>query len=354
MRELNGRRDMLGELRLLGMAAALAVSTLAVMACASVPAQATDPTSTPTATPAATGEEQAAAELTHTPTATATPTDSGQRDFGSDPEATSTPTPTPTPAPLEEQTADPAVTSTLDVVAGPPLGDCFGDALYVSISQPRVTADMVRFALEQSYAFYDAWPRLVYHVGYGCSETVEPWPDCYLKAVGGWYDGGYLLLPQTIAHEAIVMLVTGGETGRRKTPSWASWRQLWPRAGAHEGTGTRANGGGPAFDVSDVDVTNFPEVDCGSSVSSNSCRWWKDFPEVGIAGAHGGGGIGYFQIKNPPTDEAELKALKHRLMPCPDVIGNCTYTDDSGPTCTVARYTLNNPSARLNFLCVEL
>ena len=172
----------------------------------------------------------------------------------------------------------------------------------------------------------------MYPVGYGCSETVEPWPDCYPKAVGGWYDGGYLLLPKTIAHEAPVMLVTGGETGRRKTPSWASWRQLWPRTGAHEGTGTRANGGGPAFDVSDVDVTNFTEIDCRDEVSAG-CDWWKDFPDMGIAGAHGGG-IGYFQIKNPPTDEAELKVLKYRLMPCHDVIGNCTYTDDSGQTWT--------------------
>ena len=238
----------------------------------------------------------------------------GQRDSGSDPGPTATPTPTPASSdPEPSATTTPAVTTTEVVAAGPPLGDCFGGVLsedpmhagarglidilgvydadgprFVSVSQPRVTADMVRFALEQSYALYDAWPRLVYPVGYGCSETVEPWPDCYLKAVGGWYGGGYLLLPRIIAHEAPVMLVTGGEIGRRKTPSWASWRQLWPRTGAHEGTGTRANGGGPAFDVSDVDVTNFPEVDCGSSVSSNSCRWWKDFPEVGIAGAHGG------------------------------------------------------------------
>ena len=258
------------------------------------------------------------------------------------------------------------MTTTEEVAAEPPLGDCFGGALsedpmhcyvleqaqaaglmdilgvydgdamlYVSVSQPRVTNELLDFALEQSYAFYDAWPRLVYPVGYGCSETVEPWPDCYLKAVGGWYDGGYLLLPKTIAHEAPLMLVMGGETGRRKTPSWASWRQLWPRTGAHEGTGARANGGGPAFDVSDVDVTNFPEIDCRDEVSAG-CDWWKDFPDMGIAGAHGGGGIGYFQIKNPPTDEAELKALKHRLMPCHDVIGNCTYTDDSGLACTVA------------------
>ena len=31
-------------------------------------------------------------------------------------------------------------------------------------------------------------------------------------------------------------------------------------------------------------------------------------------------------MKNPPTDEAELKALKDRLRPCHDVIGKCTYT----------------------------
>ena len=81
------------------------------------------------------------------------------------------------------------------------------------------------------------------------------------------------------------MLVTGGETGRRKTPSWASWRQLWPRTGAHEGTGTRANGGGPAFDVSDVDMTNFPEIDCSREIS-RGCDEWKDFPDVRIAGFH--------------------------------------------------------------------
>ena len=43
-----------------------------------------------------------------------------------------------------------------------------------------------------------------------------------------------------------------------------------------------------------------------------------------------GGGFGYYQIKNPPTDEAGLEALKHRLSPCHDVVGPCPYTHEDG------------------------
>ena len=48
----------------------------------------------------------------------------------------------------------------------------------------------------------------------------------------------------------------------------------------------------------------------------------------------GRGGIVYIQVKDPPTEEAELKALKDRLRPCHDVIGECTYTHRSGETWT--------------------
>ena len=199
-------------LRLLAVAAALALSGLVVTACGSPADQTAVPTSTSTATPTAIEkqasaaptyiptlgpmvvDEQASAEPTHTPTSTPTPTASGERDSGSDPEATSTPTPTRTPTPASSQpVSDPeppstttlAVTTTEVVAAEPPLGDCFGgvlsedplhcyvleqaqarglmdilgvyddgDTLYVSTSQDAVSTELIAFAKEQSYAFY--------------------------------------------------------------------------------------------------------------------------------------------------------------------------------------------------------
>ena len=175
-------------------AVSLALSSLVAVACASPAPPATDPTSTPAATATAAMAEQASAEPTHTPTPTPTPAASGQRDSGSDSKPAATPTSTPTPAsdPEPSATTTVAVTTTEEVVAEPPLRDCFGGALsedplhcyvleqaqaaglmdilgvydgdamlYVSVSQPRVTNELFDFALEQSYAFYDAWPRLV-------------------------------------------------------------------------------------------------------------------------------------------------------------------------------------------------
>ena len=43
-----------------------------------------------------------------------------------------------------------------------------------------------------------------------------------------------------------------------------------------------------------------------------------------------GGRCSVHPHQEPPTDEAELKALKDRLRPCHDVIGECWFTDSSG------------------------
>ena len=44
-------------------------------------------------------------------------------------------------------------------------------------------------------------------------------------------------------------------------------------------------------DISDVDLTNFPELDCGLNsrlvVGSDSCQMSRRHPELGIAGWHG-------------------------------------------------------------------
>ena len=205
-------------LRLLAVAAALAVSGLVVTACGSPAGEAAGPTSTPTPTPTAMGEqvsaepthtptstptamgEQAAADPTHTPTSTPTPTASGEQDSNSDPEATSTPTPTPASS---EPVSDPdppatttlAVTTTEVVAAGPPLGDCFGGVLsedplhcyvleqaqaeglidivgiykagrvmYVLVSQAKLSAELFTFTKEKANALYNAWPWLVPNV----------------------------------------------------------------------------------------------------------------------------------------------------------------------------------------------
>ena len=359
MRERNGRLDGRSMLRLWAVAAALAVASLAVMACASVPAQASDPTSTPTATPTAMGKE-ASAEPTHTPTPTP---------------ASSQPVSDPGPP----STTTPAVTTTEVVAAEPPLGDCFGGVLsedplhcyvleqaqarglmdvvgiydgdrwlYVSIRQDRVSPELARFAKEQTAAFFDAWPRLVPSDKYwrACAEAPLPWPDCFLWSVDNpmWDAEGYVLLPTSSFGDPL-KLVMGGEAGWRELPGWASWRQLWPWVAVQGGTGTRGTDGGPAFDVSDVDVTNFPEIDCKLEYLATGCYGWLGLQELGFAGSDSAPGViypptlrvVYLQMKNPPTDEAELKALKDRLRPCHEVIGKCTYTDANGETWTEYR-----------------
>ena len=266
-------------------------------------------------------------------------------------------------------------------VAGPPLGDCFGGALsddpfvcylleqaqaagmigvegvykgvhdldvtvYVVISLHAPGAELTSFAQEQAAAAYDAWP-LIFSIGeYGKACSGYPrgvWPDCYLASVGtGGWDlellDGYAFLPWTSYGGPLKLVV--GEARRREIPGWASWSQLWPKVAAQEGTGSRSDEV-PAFDVSDVDVTNFPEpgeIICDGYAGSDGCYTWRTFPDSGVAGVHWppsqlpGPRTGYIQIKNPPTDAAEIKALKKRLYPCHDVRGECTYVHHSGGT----------------------
>ena len=100
--------------------------------------------------------------------------------------------------------------------------------------------------------------------------------------------------------------------------SWRQWRQ-WPRVSAQ---GLRKTRRDETFDVSAVDVTNFPQMGCVRVYSTLSCDLRKRFPDVGIVEVHHTGmGTVYLEMKDPPTDQAELNALKDRLFPYHDVIG---------------------------------
>lgn len=99
-----------------------------------------------------------------------------------------------------------------------------------------------------------------------------------------------------------------------------------------------AGGDAGPFDVSDVDVTNFPDVDCDHSlIQGVGCSLWRDLPGYGFAGGHYSGNTVYLQLTNPPTDEAGIEALNRKLDPCYDVVGECTYTDSDGKTGTYER-----------------
>ena len=311
------------------------------------PAATTTAPAATTTTPAATTTTPAATITT--PAATTTT-----------PAATTTTPAATTTAPAATTTA-PAATTTASVDDDSPVGDCFGGALsedplhcyvleqaqaeglidilamydsngplYVSISQKGLSAELLRFAREKSYAFAEAWPELVPEEKY--RKFISPcydFPECYLAMTGLYADHPEYLLPYPSGYDG-VLLLPGGDAGRREVPGWAGWRQLWPAvASGASGSGSDS----ATFDVSDVDMTNLPD---GSS-------------STGFAGRHDGGGITYVQVKNPPTDEAGLHILRKAVNPCYDIVGHCEYTHANGKT--RIRYTRR--VHRIEFISVK-
>ena len=111
-----------------------------------------------------------------------------------------------------------------------------------------------------------------------------------------------------------IWLRTGGAQSRLKTGGWASWTQVWPTGSA---THDEASGETGSFDVSDVDVTNFPELDCVEQsrliLRIKSCSMSRRHPELGIAGWHGES-TDYVQVKAPPGEEENVAAAREKLM----------------------------------------
>ena len=107
----------------------------------------------------------------------------------------------------------------------------------------------------------------------------------------------------------VITFHTGGAKGRKQAAGWASWRQLWP-ADSPGATGTSGT-----FDVSDVDTTNFPEIECAPPNQTQSCAQYTDHPDWGIAGIHAGGGRKtYVQVKAIKGEEAAAEAALRAKM----------------------------------------
>ena len=173
----------------------------------------------------------------------------------------------------------------------PPLGDCWGGVLsdealhcyvleqaqregvidvekvydadgvlYFSLRQEGpVGEEVYQFLKEKSYHFYDTWTEHVSnHDKYDtCMRWGYTHRECFLEKTG-WQ--GRTTLPRSGGYTNILFHV-GGEEARRSEPGWASWRQVWP-AVADQSESRDVTDGALEFDVSDVDVTNIPEVDC--------------------------------------------------------------------------------------------
>ena len=135
-----------------------------------------------------------------------------------------------------------------------------GGPLYVWLNQTGPVSDEVNaFLKTKSQEFYARWPNLAPHLWVEAPEMSH-------------------VLPPPAGYEDIVLHI-GGEAARRQQRGGASWRQIWPTS--TDRNGVRSAGG---FDVSGVNTTDFPEVDCRYEALNHACELWKEYPSLGIAG----------------------------------------------------------------------
>ena len=197
-----------------------------------------------------------------------------------------------------------------------------GGPLYIFLRQDEPIGEQVSsFFKEKAYEYlgsaegkrrYDAW-ECEGHMGDQRKSCLDG-----ILWMTRWQGFGHprsRALPPSNVYESITLYVGGAES-RKTELGWASWRQVWPAVAA-------TVDGAEGFDVSDVDVTNFPELDCVKEAprftrgGTAACLAWKEHGS-GIAGwrfSHPKGSPLYIQVKSPPADEDALEALKGQLVP---------------------------------------
>ena len=211
------------------------------------------------------------------------------------------------------------------------------DLHYVYLTQTEPVGDKVgEFFRDKVEEFIDSWPEIALKEPYpdyvaGCMRErwIRKYPghdykSCLLDATH-WK--GDTLLPYSVSYGAILVR-TGGTDGKRSERAWASFRQVWPAAVTPDTSG--------AFDMSDVDLTNFPEfkterwcrggpvelIDSDGKVTVLEVldvvcdeEQLKAKADVAAFTVEYGGSTFYVQYKDPPEGEEELEALKDTLIP---------------------------------------
>lgn len=134
-------------------------------------------------------------------------------------------------------------------------------------------------------------------------DPAETFRDCML----GYTFDHASFLPWSSAYDNI-HLAPGGAAARQSRPGWASWRQVWPA------TAAGPSGASGSFDVSGVDVTNFPDVECVFRHGTTSCVKYREYLGFGIAGWHRYSRV-YIQVKAAPGEETNVEtALRDEFI----------------------------------------
>ena len=191
-----------------------------------------------------------------------------------------------------------------------------------------VGSDVKAFFKTKLVEYYDRWPADVPDLDFydNCMRDRDlTYRECYLNSGLSSFGG----LPKPVGYVDI-RFHSGGEDTRKKVPGWGSWRQVWPIVPI--GPITEGESGDseptPAFDVSDVDMTNdLPAHECPETYTHRN--WCSRNPElaVRVVATRSDGNRTYLQMKDPPEDEEGIAALRYMLNPCYNVqSGPCIYT----------------------------
>ena len=251
------------------------------------------------------------------------------------------------------------------VPAEPPLGDCYGGVLSeaplhcYALEQAEaagvIDVDSIYLAGARLYIFVggemEEWTRAItvewggptaeMTVYEGIAEKIKEfarlwpgrvqskwlpyWPnvcdpgdsdsECLIKKTGSIGSG---VLDHVQNYDSLYLMAGTGED-RTAIRGWAGWTRLWPATQEADGQDDAESGRGErapiptSFDISDVDTTNFPELDCDLVGNSRECYFWSRNVQRGIHGVVG------VRATSPVLQEGTLYIELHKDSDNPEV-----------------------------------
>ena len=190
---------------------------------------------------------------------------------------------------------------------------------------PTARADIYKGIGEEMKEYARLWPTWVDIHRWRLSVSCRPGEsnaECVLWQVDDLYWGVEAILDSVKSYDSLFLMAGNSET-RRTITGWAGWTQLWPEAQDEPGSTAGERDGPPtSFDVSGVDTTNFPELECSLVNYSDACEYWWRNAERGRDGVVGvrsttpslGEGVLYIQLYRDPDDPEAFEVTKAEIL----------------------------------------